>query len=158
LGIAGPPPVMSIVHNPRNFLSEIDRDFVATRYLRQSAGSSPPDPVLIDIDLEHILRPIRIVLQRRQTFNQPRTPLVNEKSGHNARLDIAEALQNFRPAAAALRIGTPKGDPEPSLCLLNTTASSPPFPSGFPSPPQDGCPKCGDRFADRGPAKRRRGE
>ena len=31
-------------HSPRNFLWEIERDFVATRYRKQSAASSPPTP------------------------------------------------------------------------------------------------------------------
>ena len=43
-GLAWPALPDRDVHSPLNFLSEIDRDFVATRYLRQSAGSSPPAP------------------------------------------------------------------------------------------------------------------
>jgi hypothetical protein len=32
-----------------------------------------------------------------------------------------------------------------------------PYSNGFPSPPQDGCPKSRNRFAKRGPRSRRRG-
>ena len=42
------------------------------------------DTILIRIYLENILRPIRIVLQRRQTLDQSSAPLVNkETSGHS---------------------------------------------------------------------------
>jgi len=60
--------------------------------------------ILIGIHLQHILRPIRIVLQRRQTFNQSGAPLVEEKpSGHSIGR-IAKPVKNLRPPAHTLRV------------------------------------------------------
>jgi hypothetical protein len=56
-------------------LSRLRRDQI-TQAVRSVIA---PNTILIRIHLEHILRPIRIVLQRRQSFHQPRTPLLDEE-------------------------------------------------------------------------------
>jgi hypothetical protein len=39
----------------------------------------PAGAILIGIDLQHVLRPIRIMLQRRQRFQQPPAPPMNKQ-------------------------------------------------------------------------------
>jgi hypothetical protein len=43
-GIGARSLIRDVNHNPRNFLTSIVRDFVATRYRSASAASSPPTP------------------------------------------------------------------------------------------------------------------
>ena len=64
------PPQLPLHHRPR-----LRRHQIPERIRRIIAA----DAILVGIHLQHILRPIRIVLQRRQTFQQPRTPLMNEQ-------------------------------------------------------------------------------
>ena len=59
--------------SPLSFLCVTARDFVAT--ITQTVRSIiAANTILIGLHLEHILRPIRNVLHRRQAFHQPRTP------------------------------------------------------------------------------------
>src|SRR3954470_21199074 len=57
---------LSLSNNPWFCCDEVSQ--------RVSAAIPPGIPVLITIHLEHILRPVRIMLKRRQALHQPRTP------------------------------------------------------------------------------------
>ena len=62
--------------------------------------------VLVRVDFQHVLRPMRIVLQYRQAFNQTRTARVNEQRRLDASRRISKPLQHFRPAIDPIRIRT----------------------------------------------------
>ena len=47
---------------------------------------------------------MRIVLENRQTFQQPRATAVHEHRRANVRVWVAEALQNFRPPVDAVAV------------------------------------------------------
>lgn len=67
---------------------------------------------LIRIHLQHVLRSIWIMLQRRQTLQRPRTTPMNEHRCAHARIRVAEALQNLRPTGDTVRIGRLQRNPQ----------------------------------------------
>ena len=59
------------------------------------------------------------MLQRRQRFEQPPAPLVNEKRRANPGLDIAEPLQDFRPAVNPVSIRAAQRYAQPRILRGN---------------------------------------
>jgi hypothetical protein len=64
-------PLREPITRPAVSFGKIVRDFVPTKYRKQSAVSSPPIP--FHVNLENTFRAIRIVLQRRQALSEPST-------------------------------------------------------------------------------------
>ena len=94
-----PPPLsrepasgLSYLFHPLIFLCVTARDSV----YRDLSG--------IRIHLQHIFRSIRIMLQRRQTLHQPRTPFMNEQPWCDAHVGLAQPMQNFSPPIHTLRV------------------------------------------------------
>jgi hypothetical protein len=46
----------------------------------------PANPIIIRVHFQHVFRPVRVVLKRRQRLYQPPAPLVNEQTGQNLRV------------------------------------------------------------------------
>src|ERR1017187_3001905 len=61
------------------------------------SGVIPSNAIFIHIHLEHILRPIRVMLERGQALPQPSAALVKEQPSGDAPRRIAEAMQNLGP-------------------------------------------------------------
>ena len=59
---------------------------------------------LIGIHFQHVLGPVRIVLQAGQTFQEPRTAAMDEQAGSNARIRIAQAMEDLGPAIDAIGV------------------------------------------------------
>src|SRR6267378_3410159 len=81
-------------YNPLNFLSEIARDFVATKYLKQSAASSPPTPTSSASTFstssgrsDHAAN--------SASSPPPRTPLMNEQARTHPVRRMTEPMQNL---------------------------------------------------------------
>ena len=55
------------------------------------------------------------MLERRHGLHQPTTPPVNEQAGRNPRLDVPQAVQQFRPAVDPIRVRHPQGDALPGI-------------------------------------------
>ncbi len=64
------------------------------------------DAIFVGIDLEHILGPVWIVLQRRQHFDQPPAALVNEQTRPDVGFDVAEGCVEFSPTIHTICVGT----------------------------------------------------
>ena len=62
--------------------------------------------VLVDVGFEHVAGTIGVVLQVRQCFEQALTAPVDEKRGQDAGFQIAQALEDGRPAGDAVHVGS----------------------------------------------------
>jgi hypothetical protein len=81
--------------------------------------------VLICIHLQHVFRPIRIMLQRWHAFYEPRTSLVDEQSRRNPVPCIAQAMQDFSPSVHTVGVRAAQCDSEP--CISAGSAQKTPF-------------------------------
>jgi len=79
VGLESQPPQLPLRDRPRL------RRHQVTQAVRASIAA---DSFLVGINLQHVRRPVRIVLQRRQRLNQPPAALVDEKRRTYASLNI----------------------------------------------------------------------
>ncbi len=92
---AGEPPQLPLRH-----CSRLRRHQVA----QTVRGIVAANTILIGVHFEHILRPIRIVLQRRQALNEAGTPRMNEQPCRHVIRWIPEPVQHFSPTAHTFRV------------------------------------------------------
>jgi len=83
-----------------------------------------PNAIIIHVHFQNILRPVRIVLQRRQAFHEPSATLVNEKARANSVGRIANHLPADQKEIMALVNGFSILCSAAREMLLNVTARS----------------------------------
>jgi hypothetical protein len=70
----------------------------------------PAASLLVAIHLQHLLPPVRVMLERRQRFDQPLAPSMHNQFWQNSHRRISELFPYFRPPIYSVHVGRPQPD------------------------------------------------